>query len=216
MNRTWVLLAGVASALSLTAMAGAAQAGVNLISDGDFSTPAQGDGFTIYSPGINGWVNDNGDGVEIGNSSLYGLACDNAACQNLEVNANTFDTDSQTISGLTVGKTYDLSFDYGGRTSGGPDALDVSFGGKLLTQDSGSVGAWTPNSFLVTATSTSETLEFASLNQGGLPSFGNEITNVVLAAVPEPAAWAMLLVGVGMIGGGLRIARRRSAIALAA
>ena len=216
MSRTRVLLAGIVSALSFTALAGTAHAGTNLISDGDFSTPAQGGGFTIYSPGINGWVNNNGDGIEIGNSSLYGLSCDNAGCQNLEVNANTFDTDSETISGLTIGKTYDLSFDYGGRTSGGPDALDVSFGGKLLTQDSGSVGVWTPNSFLVTATSTSETLEFASLNQGGLPSFGNEITNVVLAAVPEPATWAMLLAGVGMIGGGLRIARRKGAMPLTA
>jgi hypothetical protein len=34
--------------------------------------------------------------------------------------------------------------------------------------------------------------------------------------VPEPATWAMMLLGVGMIGGGLRIARRKSGMALTA
>ena len=33
-------------------------------------------------------------------------------------------------------------------------------------------------------------------------------------AVPEPATWAMMLLGVGMIGGGLRMARRKQAMSL--
>jgi hypothetical protein len=37
-----------------------------------------------------------------------------------------------------------------------------------------------------------------------------------ISAVAEPAAWAMMLVGVGMIGGGLRMARRKSGMALTA
>src|ERR1700722_12993352 len=109
-------------ALSLGAAGGAAHA-ASLINDGDFSNPNQNGGYSIYSAGINGWVNDNGDGVEIGNSAIYGLACENAGCQNLEVNANTFDTDSQTVTGLVVGDTYDLSFLYGERSSGGPQML---------------------------------------------------------------------------------------------
>jgi fibro-slime domain-containing protein len=36
------------------------------------------------------------------------------------------------------------------------------------------------------------------------------------AVVPEPATWAMMLFGVGMIGGGLRIARRKNGMALTA
>jgi hypothetical protein len=32
--------------------------------------------------------------------------------------------------------------------------------------------------------------------------------------LPEPATWAMMLLGAGMIGGGLRMARRRNALAL--
>ncbi|HEY2709656.1 MAG TPA: PEPxxWA-CTERM sorting domain-containing protein [Caulobacteraceae bacterium] len=38
---------------------------------------------------------------------------------------------------------------------------------------------------------------------------------VGVAAVPEPASWAMMLLGVGLVGGGLRLARRKS-VALAA
>jgi hypothetical protein len=40
--------------------------------------------------------------------------------------------------------------------------------------------------------------------------------DVVGSATPEPATWAMLLTGVGMIGVGLRIARRRNVTALPA
>ena len=54
---------------------------------------------------------------------------DNAGGQNLELNANTYGTDSYTVSGLKVGATYDLSWDYGGRTAGGPSSATVSFGG---------------------------------------------------------------------------------------
>src|SRR5665213_1521860 len=103
----------------------------NLVVNGDFSTPAQGGGWQIYSPGTSGWINTNNDGVEIGTSPIYGLSCANTGCQNLEVNANTFDVDHQTITGLTIGATYTLSWLYGGRTSGGPDQLDVSWGSTL-------------------------------------------------------------------------------------
>jgi hypothetical protein len=39
---------------------------------------------------------------------------------------------------------------------------------------------------------------------------------LVGVSVPEPATWAMMLVGVGMIGGGLRMARRKTDVALTA
>ncbi|SDJ65015.1 MULTISPECIES: PEP-CTERM sorting domain-containing protein [Bradyrhizobium] len=187
--RFWVSLI---AALSFGASAHAS----NLIVNGDFSTPNQSGGWSIYSPGTSGWTNANGDGVEIGTSPIYGLSCISAGCQNLEVNANTFDRDYQTITGLTAGATYTLSWLYGGRTSGGPDALEVYWGNTLLTTNSGSVGVWTPNSFSVVADGTSETLTFLAIVTNGLPSYGNEVTNVSLtAAVPEASTWAMMLLG---------------------
>ncbi|HTR14998.1 MAG TPA: PEP-CTERM sorting domain-containing protein [Roseiarcus sp.] len=206
-------LRGVIAAATLLA-GPAAFAATNLISDGDFSTPDQAGTWNVYSPGINGWVSAN-DGIEIGNSpNNYGLPCANAGCQNLEVNANTFGDDYQDISGLTPGAWYNLAYLYGGRTSGGPDFLDVYFGGQLLTTNGDSIGSWTPNSFLVQATSSTERLEFVSQDtsgMGGLPSYGNEITNVSLMMVPEASTWTMMIagfVGLGVIGAR---ARRRLA-----
>ena len=47
-----------------------------------------------------------------------------------------------------------------------------------------------------------------------IPDFQN--IEFVGTAVPEPAAWAMMLLGVGMIGAGLRLARRKNDLALSA
>jgi hypothetical protein len=200
-KRSWARTAALTAFVATAAMAlGASAQASNLIVDGDFSSPNQSGGWNIYVPGTNTWLNTNGDGVEIGYSPIYGLACISKGCQNLEVNANTFDTDSQVVSGLTPGKTYNLSWEYGGRTSGGPDLLDVSFGGVLLTTDSGSVGVWTPNSFNIVATSTTETLTFSSLVTTGSPSYGNEITDVALSATPLPSTWTMLIAGFAGLG----------------
>jgi hypothetical protein len=57
---------------------------------------------------------------------------------------------------------------------------------------------WFPQSFTVTATSTSEVLSFAAVNVGGLESYGNEIDGVSLNAVPEPGT--LLLVVPGLFG----------------
>jgi hypothetical protein len=39
------------------------------------------------------------------------------------------------------------------------------------------------------------------------------VTGATVTAVPEPATWALMLVGFGTLGSGLRLARRRSAVA---
>lgn len=213
----------ILGSITLSGTAHAAQ----LIEDGDFSSPNQNGSFHIYSPGIDGWMNDNGDGVEIGKSSIYGLGCANTTCQNLEVNANGFDTDSQTVTGLVVGQKYTLSWLYGGRTAGGPDILNVYFQdnqsghptGQALAVDTASTGAWTSNTFTITATSATETLYFASADtsaKGGNKTYGNEVANVSLtgpmgpvAGAPEPETWAMMILGAGLCGGAFRLNRRR-------
>lgn len=202
-------LIGVATIAALT-LAGSAHAG-QFIVNGDFTAPDVGGGWGLFSS-IPGWTSNTTDAIEVGTSPIYGVPCVTPGCQNLEVNANTFGSVSQTVAGLTVGQSYTLSWLYGGRPGGGPQTLDVSFGGAPVTQDSGSFGAWTPNQFQVVATAPSETLTFTSLNVGGAPSYGNEITDVSLSA-PEPAAWAMMLIGVAGVGYAAR--RRRTALAAA-
>jgi hypothetical protein len=53
----------------------------------------------------------------------------------------------------------------------------------------------------------SDTQDQNSLSTG----FNATITS---GTVPEPGTWAMMLVGVGMIAGGLRLARRKNGLAL--
>ena len=48
---------------------------------------------------------------------------------------------------------------------------------------------------------------------GGVWDYAN--SSITLSAVPEPAAWAIMIVGFGMTGAAVRAARRRSAPALA-
>jgi hypothetical protein len=181
-----ILIAGLTAALATPAFAG-----VNLVQDGNFASPNVGSGWTITS--ATPWTNLTDSGIEVGYSPIYGLPAVGSG-QNLEVNGNTWGDVVQTITGLVVGDYYKLSYLYGGRTSGGPDSLDVYFGGQLLTTNSGSVGSWTANSFSVKATATSEVLEFKSIPSSGSPSYGNEITSVSVS-VPELSTWAMMLAG---------------------
>jgi hypothetical protein len=186
-------------------------ASVNLIENGDFSSPSVGSGWGQWAS-IDGWSSAN-DAVEVGNSAIYGLSCANASCQNLEVNANTFGDVYQIVSGLTVGETYTLSYLYGGRSGGGTQDLAVYFGGALLGVDTGSIGEWTSYTYTFTATSTSEKLAFVSQVTDGLPSYGNEVANVSLSAVPELSTWAMMGVGfAGLAFAGYRT--RRTSVAI--
>jgi hypothetical protein len=160
---------------------------------------------------INVWTNAH-DRVEIGYNNVYGLPALGSRVK-LEVNADTWGDVTQTVSGLTKGAAYQLSYDYGGRASGGVQSLDVSFGGKRLTTDTGSIGEWTLNSFTVVATSTSAVLEFKSNVTSGASSYGNEISTVSLTAVPELSTWTMMLAGFAGLG---FIGYRRKAASFAA
>ena len=200
-----------AAAFAVAAVAAVpAFAATNLVADGQFSTSGVGTGWGEFTN--TPWTNLSDSGVEIGYSPIYGLATVNATGTNLEVNANTFGDVVQTLD-LTGGVTYELSYLYGGRPGGGPQTLDVSLGTLSFT-NTGSFGYWTGVSGTFTAPTTGAyTLEFKSEATSGNSSYGNEITNVSVAAVPEPASWALMLLGVGGVGGALRLRRRATKVA---
>jgi hypothetical protein len=172
----------------------AAPARANLIVNGDFSAPSVGAGWGLFAS-IPGWTSHNGDTIEVGNSAVYSLPCANATCSNLELNANTFGDVTQTVTGLTVGHTYTLSWLYGGRSGAGAQLMNVYFGDISLPANSATDAAgWTLNSYSFAATTPTAVLEFLAQNVGGQRALGNEVTNVFLAPAPGPAAgaWALL------------------------
>jgi len=73
---------------------------------------------------------------------------------------------------------------------------------------------WTSESFTFVASGTTDTLTFASntTDDSGNPSyptaFGPALDNVSVAPVPEPATWAMMILG--FLGIGFTAYRRKS------
>lgn len=128
----------------------------------------------------------------------------------------------QTISGLTVGKEYTLSFyQAAGQQQGftGPttERWQVTFGSDTKLSDQftlpqGGVGDWQKQTMTFTATAASQVLTFlAKGTPGGAPpiSFLDGVSlQEVVPGVPEPATWAMLIAGFGFVG---FAARRRTA-----
>ena len=126
---------------------------------------------------------------------------------------------SQTVSGLTSGKNYSVSFYWGNtqllnRTGDTTEYLTVSLGGQSFNTVTNSIGThgwsgWALKSFTFTASSTSELLSFLSVGTpNSLPPFA-VLTGVSITQVPEPPELAIF--GGGLLGLGLLImyARRR-------
>ncbi|MGA2046059.1 MAG: PEP-CTERM sorting domain-containing protein [Terracidiphilus sp.] len=169
------------------------------------SAPGAG-GWGLYSNGqVTGWTTTNSAGlIEIDSAPPIGPGTNPFGTYSLEVNANVPETVSQTISGLTIGQTYLLSWAYGDRPGSGAESMNVLLNGAIVATDTDPGGnsalQWYENYYSFTATGTTETLSFAGLPDTGQPSYGNEIDGVSLVATPEPSTWLLLLSGLGFLG----------------
>ena len=120
---------------------------------------------------------------------------------------------SQSVSGLEIGATYDLSFYSMSNHDGSAEQLwNVSFGGSSLDgtathPNADDTGTWTLNTASFTATSAVQALTFmAQYLPGSVPEM-LDLDGVVLTrnqstvpAVPEPSTWALLLAGLAATG----------------
>ena len=123
---------------------------------------------------------------------------------------------SQTVTGLTAGQSYTLSFYWAGAQFTDENAptteqWQVSLGGS--TQSTAVVNnaaqgftGWMQTTMTFTADSSSDVLSFLAVGPGGLPPavlLGD--VSLTPAAVPEPSSIVMVTLGaIGVIGVGLR------------
>jgi hypothetical protein len=131
------------------------------------------------------------------------------------------DAFSQTITGLYAGKTYTVSFyQAAGQQDGFPgpttERWQVSLGSETdlsskYSLPQGGIGPWEKQYLTFTATASSEVLTFLAVGTpGGAPPI-SFLDGVSLSA-PEPGSWALMIVGVGAVGGILRRRRQMGAV----
>ena len=140
----------------------------------------------------------------------------------VNVNGNFFTT----LTGLVIGDTYDLSFDWAtgqlrSRVGETQEGLNVQVGslntffGPTLTPDMGST-PWVSVTTQFQATATTQVLSFLAIGSPtGLPPVALLDNVSVKQAVPEPGTWAMMLIGFGAVGASLRFRRRTTLTAAA-
>jgi choice-of-anchor C domain-containing protein len=191
---------------------------VSLIQDGGFDTPLSAGTFTTYSSGQtfgagNVWSVTQGSVDEIGN---YWQAPPMGG-GSVDLSGNSAGAIQQSFN--AAAGTYSLQFYLSGNPDGG-------LGTKQITVD---VGGASQDFFYTLGGGNSktnmgyilETLTFHSAGGSNLltftsdtdGSFGGVIGGVAVSAIPEPAIWAMLLLGFGGIG---MMMRRRPAGLVAA
>lgn len=192
----------------LAASFGAAHAGPNLVVDGSFEDQAQAAGsWSVYNS-INGWTTVSGSGIELRND-VAGTAFDGVNFVELDSHSNS--AMAQTLT-TVAGATYNLSFAYSARpgVSAGSNLIQVLWDGIALAAVTAngnklSDNDWHVFNYTVTG-SGSDTLTFRAL--GVNDSLGGSLDAVtVTTAVPEPSTYAMMFLGLGLIGASL--SRRR-------
>ncbi|WP_310497277.1 choice-of-anchor C family PEP-CTERM protein [Sandarakinorhabdus sp.] len=124
----------------------------------------------------------------------------------------------QQISGLQIGKQYTVSFDLSANPGGGLRTVQLTTtttGNQVFDHFYDVTAAnsfgdmrYERRSFTFTAVNTMHAFQFLSRENN---PFGPVIDNVSISLVPEPAMWAMMLAGFGLVGATMR--RRSRAVA---
>jgi hypothetical protein len=155
-------------------------------------------------------------------SSFNALSPDGGAFVALDGDSNVQGGISQMVTGLDTTKTYTLTFDWAAsqfenRAGDTTEQLQVSFGGQtfftpVLFVPTQTFTGWNTATMFFTPTSSTQLLSFLSVGTpNGLPPM--VVLDGASLTVPEPATWAMMLVGFGGIGAMIR--RRRQTLVAA-
>jgi hypothetical protein len=231
-------LGGVAFML---ANAAPAQAGTQLVNNGSFETTSNGAGQMGYNTNATGWTTSgynfifsSGSADTTGVTGQYGTlklwgpndGSNNGLPASSPDGGNYIGADgaynvgaiTQSISGLTVGDKYTLSFWWAAAQQQGFTGLNTEqwqvnlgsqqFDTAVYSNASKGFSGWMYQTFTYTATSTTEVLSFLAIGTpSGQPPF-SLLDGVSLELVPEPADWAIMLAGVAGLGALLQRRRR--------
>jgi choice-of-anchor C domain-containing protein len=216
----------LAAALSGAAMVATPAQAANLLINGGFEAPAIGSFFQNFGSGstaITGWTVDTsnaGENVDIVNGAFTpgGPSPAFEGTQYLDlVGFGTLGSIYQTFS-TVAGQRYVLSFAYSHNLFGGDPSASAEFGlanggvlGTLLAPrvTFSHVGGtnsnlnWQTYSYGFLAAGTQTTLGFLSGAGGNNAGVLLDAVSVT-GAVPEPAAWALMIVGFGLVGSAAR------------
>ena len=188
---------------------------------------ANNSAFTTGSPG------------QFGSVALYGTTADGTDEGNDFFGVDsTFHPSilSQTISGLTIGDRYTLTFDWAAGQQRGfsgvtTDFWQVAFGSQTqvtptATNPSGGFTGWMSDTMTFVATGTTQSLSFTDIGTcvtnptacgptvAGGPPFSLLDSVSLTTGVPEPSTWAMMILGfVGLGYAALR--SRRTPVSIA-
>jgi uncharacterized protein DUF642/PEP-CTERM motif-containing protein len=210
-------LLGAAMLMAPVCWTGAAHA--NLLTNGSFEDTTnfvnQGndtDSLAVGSTAMTGWTVIGGEPLAwIGPTNPFGLtASPGGGSYFLDLTdyraGAPFSGVSQTIA-TSPGATYSLTFELGSSPQYGvQDGVLASAGSasqSFATTNNGSQNnLWQPETFSFRATGS--TTDISLVGNLGANYIGLDNVSVVETAVPEPAAWLMLLAGVGGVGAALR------------
>ena len=168
-----------------------------------------GPGLTFYGPAngvANGYADSPTGGNYVGADGAYIVA-----------------PIQQTLTGLTIGQKYAVGFDWAAAQQSGftgptTEQWAVSLGGEthstaVWNNPNHGFKPWSHVTAVYTATATTEVLSFLAIGTpNGRPPF-SLLDGVTTTAVPEPASWALMIGGLGLVGGALRSRRRGVAAA---
>ncbi|MGO9941190.1 MAG: hypothetical protein ACLPIC_00215 [Rhodoblastus sp.] len=231
------IIGGLALAFSM----GSAHA-TQFVKNGDFTELTSGLGQLGYDTAATGWattgynfvftqadqsVNGSYAGLSLWDQANGGASTWNGLTKSGTGNFVAMDSDfetaplTQTITGLTSGKTYYLTFNYAfGQQYGfsGPtvQSLTASLGGTSWTSANFDVAnhgftGWQSVEVGFKANSTSEVLSFLASGNLPVPPFALVSNVSMTAGVPELSTWALMLMGFAGLGfAGHRRAKNRA------
>ena len=195
------------SLVMATALAASGNASAMIINGGFENPDIPGGTFSIL-PAIPGWTAASGM-IEI-QDNVAGSPFEGD--QFLELDSTTPSVVFQDVTGLTAGKSYALSFAFSARPNTSvplDNVLSVKWDGVEIFNDQALTinPVWTVYSIMVTASAATNRLELADVSPQSQISFGVYVDDVRLVAAPEPAALALL--GLGLAGLGFARVRSR-------